>query len=165
MRKQNHKSFTAIAAASLLAAFPNNAIAQTSPFEFGDDSSSASLDGECDDMRFEGDGMAVILLTDSIGRDATDCSKAFSTGTIWANPLFLEPSSIDDIDFGDDASMFAHDGECDDIRFVGEGSESYVFLSDDVAHDASDCRAGYETGELTWQGHRTDIERGTFILE
>lgn len=57
----------------------------------------------------------------------------------------LEP--IDGIEFGDDASDFAHDGECDDPRFRGIGSSS-SFLDSDRFHDASDCRTLYLQGRV-----------------
>jgi hypothetical protein len=43
--------------------------------QFGDDSSEWSFDGECDDPRFEGRGMASALLDEDRFRDATDCRK------------------------------------------------------------------------------------------
>lgn len=49
---------------------------------FGVDSSAWANDGECDDPRFEGDGMATIMTEEDIRADATDCSKAFAAGTI-----------------------------------------------------------------------------------
>ena len=40
-------------------------------------------DGECDDPRFEGDGMSTTVLLDSdIRNDATDCLAAYQDGTI-----------------------------------------------------------------------------------
>lgn len=52
------------------------------------------------------------------------------------------------IDFGDDTSMFANDGECDDARFVGAGLTQTGLLESDISHDANDCRAAFETGKL-----------------
>jgi len=54
-----------------------------------------------------------------------------------------------DIDFGDDASVWANDGECDDSRFVGTGMTNTSLLDEDRSHDASDCRAAFEAGDLT----------------
>lgn len=54
-----------------------------------------------------------------------------------------------DIDFGDDASAWANDGECDDKRFVGPGMTATTLLDGDIGHDASDCRAAWEAGDLT----------------
>ncbi len=50
--------------------------------DFGDDLSTWSNDGECDDPRFEGEGTATTLLDDDMYHDATDCSAAYSSGTI-----------------------------------------------------------------------------------
>lgn len=51
-------------------------------WDFGDDSSRWANDGECDDPRFEGDGMAGILLDEDLGRDASDCEALFGAGRI-----------------------------------------------------------------------------------
>ncbi|WP_052715918.1 hypothetical protein [Devosia chinhatensis] len=53
-----------------------------------------------------------------------------------------------EIDFGDDSSEWANDGECDDPRF--EGSAMAVELEDvDIGRDATDCRAAFEAGDIT----------------
>ena len=49
---------------------------------FGDDSSAWANDGECDDPRFEGSGMASTTTEADIRADGTDCSQAFASGTI-----------------------------------------------------------------------------------
>lgn len=133
--------------------------------DFGNDGGDLAKDGECDDLRFIGEGMAEILLTDEIGRDASDCRSAYSSGKVSLNPLFVKPASEGDFNFGDDRSAFANDGECDDIRFVHDGSSGTVYLAEDVGHDATDCKAGVEAGLLTWQGDRADIERGITARE
>lgn len=53
-----------------------------------------------------------------------------------------------DINFGDDASEWALDGECDDRRFKGSTMASGLDR-DDVGHDASDCKSGYVSGALS----------------
>lgn len=53
------------------------------------------------------------------------------------------------IDFGDDASQWSNDGECDDKRFQGPGMTSTPLLDEDIMHDATDCRTAYEAGNLT----------------
>ncbi len=50
---------------------------------WGDDSSEYSLDGVCDDPRFEGVGAANILISDDSGRDATDCRRLCEFGLIY----------------------------------------------------------------------------------
>lgn len=53
----------------------------------------------------------------------------------------------DGIDFGDDLSTWANDGECDDPRFAGEGAAS-TLLDDDMYHDATDCSTAYAAGTI-----------------
>jgi hypothetical protein len=50
--------------------------------DYGDDSSEWARDGECDDPRFEGDGMATVLLDADAYRDATDCRDLVDEGRI-----------------------------------------------------------------------------------
>ena len=63
-----------------------------------------------------------------------------------ANPASLAAQSVD---FGDDASQFAKDGECDDMRFVGAGMTDTPLLDSDIKHDATDCRAAFNQGRLS----------------
>jgi hypothetical protein len=65
------------------------------------------------------------------------------------------PASAEAIDFGDDASKFAKDGECDDKRFSGPGMTDTTLLDSDVRHDATDCRTAYNQGRLTFGGTRS----------
>lgn len=134
--------------------------AQGDPVDFGDDSNDYANDGDCDDPRFAGPGMDGVMLTDDIGRDASDCRAEFEAGDIYLSPLFTKPASRADVIFGDDASDYANDGACDDIRFVGPDTPEAIFLFESVGHDASDCRAGFEAGTLKWQGHLAQPERG-----
>jgi hypothetical protein len=50
--------------------------------EFGDDSSPWARDGECDDPRFEGEGMAAFTVPASLHHDAFDCRTLFGQGRI-----------------------------------------------------------------------------------
>lgn len=50
--------------------------------DFGNDSSEWANDGECDDPRFTGQGMAEVLLAEDARRDATDCRELFNRGMI-----------------------------------------------------------------------------------
>lgn len=52
-----------------------------------------------------------------------------------------------DIEWGDDSSQWANDGECDDPRFEGPGA-SPIMLDEDLKHDATDCRELYEAGRI-----------------
>jgi hypothetical protein len=73
-----------------------------------------------------------------------------------AAAISLAPThaSAQTIDFGDDASKFAKDGECDDKRFSGPGMTDTPLLDSDVRHDATDCRAAHRQGRLTFNGNR-----------
>ncbi|MES2624840.1 MAG: pre-peptidase C-terminal domain-containing protein [Pseudomonadota bacterium] len=60
------------------------------------------------------------------------------------------PSSVasnGEIDFGDDLSAWANDGECDDPRFQGEGVADSADDSD-LYHDATDCSTLYAAGNV-----------------
>ena len=112
---------------------------------FGDDSSNWAFDGECDDPRFIGEGMADVLLDEDRLADATDCRLLFDTGYIRLRAG--DASMPGPIDFGADTSEWIHDGECDDPRFAGEGMAA-VLLEEDRLADATDCRALFEAGRI-----------------
>ncbi|WP_341368144.1 hypothetical protein [Yoonia sp. BS5-3] len=129
-----------VSAAALFAAQP--VLAQS--IDFGDDSSSWANDGECDDPRFEGSAMASPpLLNDDIRADATDCRKGFEAGQL----TLRAEAGAQEINYGDDSSEWANDGECDDRRFIGSTMHS-ILNNEDVGRDASDCRDGVESGAL-----------------
>lgn len=136
---------------------------QPASIEFGSDASEWSNDGECDDPRFAGEGMAASLVTDNIGRDASDCRKAFEGDRIALHPMFAEPSDMASVQYGDDGSAFANDGACDDIRFTGDYAGEMVYLVGDIGHDASDCRAAMQSGEARWQGGTINPNHGIRI--
>ena len=56
-------------------AFPKSGV-------FGDDGGEYANDGECDDPRFTGDGMAMFPTAGHILHDASDCSVLFGLGEI-----------------------------------------------------------------------------------
>lgn len=73
-------------------------------------------------------------------------------------------------DFGDDASQWANDGECDDPRFEGEGAAD-TLLEQDRGHDAADCRELFAAGRISLRGdaaapslRRGRLERGDDTL-
>ena len=70
-----------------------------------------------------------------------------------ASPAFAQASAVD---FGDDTSEWAKDGECDDPRFDGPGMTQTTLLSDDILADASDCGEAYSAGRLTLKGVAED---------
>ncbi|HHG89741.1 MAG TPA: hypothetical protein ENJ90_04575, partial [Devosia sp.] len=125
--------------------------AATAAIDFGDDTSSWSNDGECDDPRFEGPGTADLLLDEDMGRDATDCRTLFEAGEVClssndgSNGGGIDPAS--GIDFGDNSSDYANNNECDDPRFAGPGVAG-VLLDEDLGRDANDCLALYHSGEI-----------------
>jgi len=59
-----------------------------------------------------------------------------------------QPTFAQSVNFGDDRSQFARDGECDDKRFSGPGMTDTPLLDSDVGHDATDCRAAYNQGRI-----------------
>ena len=118
---------------------PQAALAQ-GQVQFGNDSSDWAHDGECDDPRFSGQGMAAYLVEDDIMRDASDCRALFQKGMI---RLVVN----DGVNFGDDSSEWAYDGECDDPRFIGNGMAA-VLLDEDRGRDATDCRTLFRSGNI-----------------
>lgn len=154
----NNRIIAAVVASAALAFSPIHTLSADDHevdepvIDLGNDNGEFAMDGQCDDVRFIGAGMSAVLLTDSIGKDASDCMAAFHEGTVSPSPMHLPPVDDASIIFGDDSSAFANDGECDDIRFVGSHSNKAVYIVDDIGGDASDCRAGFEAGLLKWQG-------------
>jgi hypothetical protein len=126
--------------------------------DFGDDASQFAKDGECDDMRFSGEGMTDTLLIDSdIRHDATDCRTAYEQGRLTYNGGHRNGGhdhsghtgrDSSRIIWGDDSSKYAKDGECDDKRFEGPGMTDTPLLDSDIKHDATDCRVAYEQDRL-----------------
>ena len=160
---------SAVLALALLSGLSLPVLAQSATdIDFGDDTSEWANDGECDDPRFSGAGMAADLEEIDTARDATDCRAAFEAGEI----IFAAGQAVEatdeaaaemparEIDFGDDSSHWANDGECDDPRFTG--SAMAETLEDiDIARDATDCRAAFEAGEISLIDDGAD-EAGTF---
>lgn len=124
--------------AVLLALMAAPAMAQD--INFGDDSSEWARDGECDDRRFFGPGMALSVTWQYVGQDATDCRSAYDAGRIslWNMRDAMAATQCAAIDFGDDSGGFPNDGECDDARFEGL-AVAHVLTPDDIRRDASDC--------------------------
>ena len=136
--------FWALLRASAIVACVGYALATPAhAVDFGDDSSRWSNDAECDDPRFTGMGMtATPLLEEDAFHDATDCRTEFEAGLI---RLRGPDDSRLGVEFGDDTSQWANDGECDDPRFQGEGMADQL-LEEDQMHDATDCEALYTCG-------------------
>ena len=132
-----------------------------SPLDFGaddldrDDLGEWNGDGECDDPRFAGDGMGSRVFTHLAGRDATDCRALFDAGKI----RLRKTGDIAGLDFGDDSSQWANDGECDDPSFEGSGMAMSVD-DHDQRSDASDCRDAFATGMVWFRGERSAADHG-----
>lgn len=114
-------------------------VSSASP-DFGTNSSTWANDGECDDPRFKGPGMAGTLVDSDRRADATDCEAAYNAGTI-----ALDHSGLPD--FGNDSSFWANDNECDDPRFEGPGVAETPQESNRRA-DATDCRKAWNEGKI-----------------
>lgn len=64
--------------------------------------------------------------------------------------LLLVPSTAlvaDTVRFGNNASKWSRDGECDDRRFFGKGM-SVDLASEDIGRDAADCSKLYKAGQI-----------------
>ncbi len=79
----------------------------------------------------------------------TDCKQQFASGSIRLARTKAEssPAECAAVDYGDDSSEWANDGDCDDPRFIGEGAYSIMLKKDERA-DAADCRALCEAGSV-----------------
>lgn len=118
-----------------------SSMANAQSVKFGNNSSQYSNDGECDDRRFFGDGMASDLDKDDIRKDAADCKELYRSKLIqvWVQSDAKAATRISNINFGNNSSEWANDGECDDIRFEGPGAAATTSTSD-VGKDKNDCR-------------------------
>ena len=127
--------------------------------DFGDNTSRWANDGECDDPRFEGAGAADTLLDEDRGHDAADCRTLFNAGRITLRRPAV--SATPAVDFGDDSSEWARDGECDDPRFQGDGSAE-TLLDADAYRDATDCRTLLGQGRISLRADAASasVERG-----
>ena len=143
---------------ALTVALTMGGAASAQDVDFGDDTSAWANDGQCDDPRFEGPGAAAFSVAADQLRDATDCRTAFEAGTVTlvdsgATPATVPPAGqtgASEIDFGADTGNWTNDGECDDGRFSGPGVG--LTSPDTYRTDATDCRALYEAGTITYVG-------------
>lgn len=150
--------------------------AQDDTIDFGNNESNWSDDGECDDPRFEGDGMASSLDRSSIKKDANDCRSLLEEGRISYSSVQYDPdlTSFNGIELGDNSSTWANDDVCDDPRFEGEGM-SVSPMHDDILHDRNDCSYGIQLGtltvadrlpdpiETTYEGVEFGNDKGTYV--
>ena len=117
---------------------------------FGDDSGAYPNDGECDDPRFTGEGMASTLSSGQRFADATDCSAFWNAGGLRLADGEYDGSGAAP-DFGDDSGNYTNDDECDDPRFTGAGMTATRLIEADVRADATDCRSAWDRGDLSWR--------------
>lgn len=123
--------------------------------EFGLNTSIYADDGECDDPRFEGPGMASFTEQENLMRDANDCIRLYMDGMLTysefgSGATATESMMVDSsgINFGDNSSIYQNDGECDDPRFQGPGMASFT-EQENLMSDANDCRQAYQAGNVT----------------
>src|SRR5690606_2041746 len=90
-----------------------------------------------------------------------DCRALYAQGQVNFNGVDGDPAlaGVAEIDFGDDTSDYANDGRCDDPRFAGPGTDS-ILVHGDLGHDATDCRALFESGEVYLAGVGSTADSG-----
>lgn len=103
---------------------------------FGDDTGDYANDGSCDDARFIVDGDDWTYQRAHALRDASDCEKLYSEGSL---TLYF--------DFGTNSGEYRDDGTCDDSRFTGSG-RSILQTDSHVLRDADDCINAYRAGTI-----------------
>ena len=125
------------------------------PLKFGTNKSEYSNDGECDDRRFFGKGMATDLDRDDIGMDARDCEKLYLAEKIqlWVLADAQAATKFSNLELGNNSSEWANDGECDDIRFEGPGTASMT-SDNDTKKDANDCRNALKFGQAFLRNYK-----------
>lgn len=129
--------------------------AHADPVNFGTNTSQYANDGECDDRRFFGEGMAERLGLESIGMDARDCEKLYQSQSIqlWIQADAKAATQGLKLDFGNNSSENANDNECDDIRFEGLGVASMT-KTEDIGKDANDCSRMHEFGLIFLRNYK-----------
>ena len=131
--------------------YDREVMTQLTGIDFGDNSGLFADDGECDDPRFEGPGAAAFTVDDAESIDAGDCSSLYLEGLLtYVGPDSSSPGMAVDstgVNFGDNSSVFADDGECDDPRFEGPGAAAPTSAASEMG-DANDCRNMFESGRV-----------------
>ena len=87
-----------------------------------------------------------MLFRSAVGEYPDATLKISESQPVW-NDTGDQAQSSADIEWGDNTSNWANDGECDDPRFAGPGAAANNDVSDRY-HDANDCRRLYQQGEL-----------------
>tara|TARA_R100001143_G_C3358029_1_gene133752 strand:+ start:936 stop:2108 length:1173 start_codon:yes stop_codon:yes gene_type:complete len=156
-RKYQHFSIFLLLALAVLVFYIAFMQSTGSGLDFGDDSGALAINGSCEDIRFRGPGMGD--MSDETGslNDATDCSTLFTEGSIFLGSD-AAALALTAINFGDDAGTWPVDGECDDPRFEGAGV-SFSADSDEIMHDATDCRNLMFQGQIAFTGEPEEYIR------
>jgi len=143
------KMFTKTPPAVFAALFLAACAVTATSIDFGDNSSALANDGECDDPRFAGPGMAPSFADVNIQRDAEDCRRLYNAAEVRLAQTQVEfdIAQCNSIDYGNDASQWARDGRCDDPRFTGPGVDN-ILNDDDIGTDATDCRSLCTSGRV-----------------
>ena len=117
--------------------------------DFGDDAGEYAKDGECEDRRFIGLGMGSLVSAEAQKHDATDCKRLYDAGLLKLvdGEKGRNSTICSNINFGDNSSEYADDGECDDYRFDGTGADAALNLGD-LARDRNDCKKLCESGAV-----------------
>ena len=125
----------------------------TAGVDFGDDTSATATTANATIRGSLGRASPTVLDDDTL-HDATDCKAASrpaprpEDGAARGAPDATEcRSEIRPSTFGDNASEYANDNECDDPRFIGEGWTRCCWHAD-IEHDATDCRALVDAGKI-----------------
>jgi len=94
--------------------------------DFGADSGAWTHDGECDDPRFEGKGMATVLVDDDLFQDASDCRNLMNKGLIQlvAGAAVGGVMQRDRLERGD--STLSSGEYRDDFTFEGERGQDAI---------------------------------------
>lgn len=103
-------------------------LASTGGIDFGDNISNWANNGECDDPRFEGQGMAAFLIDSDIFHDANDCAALFNEDSIrllGADQLILS-SRLERGSLSGGDSMRPNDSYLDSYRFIASRGDSAV---------------------------------------
>lgn len=151
------------AAALALISAPAAFAQDNDAIDYGDDTSTWANDGECDDPRFEGEGMASGLERVNLLKDATDCRTLLEEGKISFSNTQYDPNAqvVNGTDLGDNSYEFANDDQCDDARFIGAGM-AVSPSRDAIMRDRDDCSYGFQLGELTLASELPDPVETTY---
>ena len=78
--------------------------------------------------------------------------KLILSSFLLAGAMAIAPMATAQVNYGNNSSTWANDGECDDPRFEGPGMTATALLDEDIRADATDCRTAFEAGLLTLRG-------------